>query len=263
MKRCLGKVAMVTGAARGMGQGIALCLAAEGADLALNDITSIQAMQEMLMAIQELGQQATYWQADVADREALSLVFDDLVKRFGRLDICVANAGISIPETVIDARWENVLRTIQVTQFGVFHTCQLAAQQMVRQVETGMAEGGKIVIISSVHEELAVRSSGAYNMAKAAVTQLGRTMAVELAPYHINVNIIHPGLTDTPGTRTYTTADKLNRAAKRIPLGRLGSPQDIGKAVVFLASQESDYITGVDLRVDGGFKWGLRFPLDD
>jgi glucose 1-dehydrogenase len=262
MKRCQDKVALVTGAARGMGRGIALSLASEGADVVINDIASPQAAQEVLDAIAQIGQKAFYWQIDVADREQVVRLVGNVLDHFGKLDICVANAGISIPEYVIAAQWEHVLRTIQVTQFGVFHTCQVAAQQMVRQVEQGMA-GGKIVIIGSVHEELAVRGSAAYNMSKAAITQLGRTMAVELAPYHINVNVIHPGLTDTPGTRTVISAEVLQRASKRIPWGRLGTPEDVGKAVTFLASDDADYITGISLRVDGGFKLGPRFPLDD
>jgi glucose 1-dehydrogenase len=262
MKRLEGKIAFVSGAARGMGQGIAVSLAAEGADLALNDIASPEEAQETLDSIRRLGQQAAYWQADVGDRAAMSEIFGGLVERFGRLDICVANAGISIPEPVVDANWENVLRTIQVTQFGAFHTCQMAAKQMVMQANQGRP-GGKIILISSVHEELAVRNSAAYNMAKAAVTQLGRTLAVELAQYQITVNVIHPGLTETPGTRSFTSDERLEIAATRIPLGRLGKAEDIGKAVAFLASSDADYITGVDLRVDGGFKWGLRFPLDD
>lgn len=262
MKRLEGKIALVTGAARGMGQGIAVCLAAEGADLALNDIAAPEEARETIAAIERLGKQAAYWQADVGDREALTRIFDGLMQRYGRLDICVANAGISIPEPVLEADWGNVLRTIQVTQFGAFHTCQLAARQMVRQATQGQP-GGRIILISSVHEELAVRNSAAYNMAKAAVTQLGRTLAVELAQYQITVNVIHPGLTETPGTRSFTSDERLEIAASRIPLGRLGKAEDVGKAAAFLASADADYITGVDLRVDGGFKWGLRFPLDD
>jgi glucose 1-dehydrogenase len=262
MKRLEGKIALVTGAARGMGQGIAVSLAAEGADLALNDIATPDEAQETIAAIERLGKQAVYWQGDVGDREALTRIFDGLMERYGRLDICVANAGISIPEPVLEADWGNVLRTIQVTQFGAFHTCQLAARQMVRQAAEGQP-GGRIILISSVHEELAVRNSAAYNMAKAAVTQLGRTLAVELAEYQITVNVIHPGLTETPGTRSFTSDERLEIAASRIPLGRLGKAEDVGKAAAFLASADADYITGVDLRVDGGFKWGLRFPLDD
>lgn len=262
MKCCEGKKALVTGAARGMGRGIALCLAAEGADLAINDLASPEDAQEVVDSIQKLGQRARYWQGDVADRDFVVKLMREVVDDFSCLDICVANAGISIPEYVIQAQWENVLRTIEVTQFGVFHTCQLAAQQMVQQVHEGLP-GGKIVIISSVHVELAVRGSAAYNMSKAAVTQLGRTLAMELAPYCINVNVIHPGLTDTPGTRAATTPQILERAAGRIPWGRLGTPEDIGKAAAFLASSNADYITGIELRVDGGFTLGPRFPLEE
>ena len=245
-----------------MGRGIALCLAAEGADLAINDISPPEQAQETLEAIERLGQRARYWQADVADREAVERMIGEIVLFFGHLDICVANAGLSRPEIVVEAEWKNVLETIGATQFGVFHTCQFAARQMLKQELTGYV-GGKIVIIGSIHEELAVRGSGAYNMAKAAVTQLGRTLAMELAPHHINVNVIHPGLTDTPGTRAATRPEVLERAARHIPWGRLGKPEDIGKAVVFLCSGEADFITGVDLRVDGGMKFGSRLPLED
>lgn len=262
MNRCSGKIALVTGACTGMGRGIALCLAEEGADIAVNDVCPPEEARSVQDELEALGVKTAYWQADVSDREAIEQMIAGIVERFGSLDICVANAGISIPEPVIDADWDHVLRTIQVTHFGVFHTCQFAARQMVKQVNQGSA-GGKIIIICSVHEELAVRGSGAYNMAKAAVAQLGRTMAVELGPYHINVNVINPGLTDTPGTRSASSDEVLTRAATRIPWRRLGKPEDIGKAAAFLASDDADYITGVTLRVDGGFKLGPRFPLDD
>lgn len=262
MKRFSGKVALVTGACTGMGKGIALCLAEEGASIAINDICPPEEGMSVQNEVEALGVQAAYWQADVSDRAMMEQMIAAIIARFGSLDICVANAGISIPEPVIDADWSHVLRTIQVTHFGVFHTCQFAARQMVKQVTQGRV-GGKIIIICSVHEELAVRGSAAYNMAKAAVAQLGRTMAVELGPYHINVNVINPGLTNTPGTRAASSDELLSRAATRIPWRRLGRPDDIGKAVAFLASDDADYITGVSLRVDGGFTLGLRFPLDD
>lgn len=262
MGRFNGRTALVTGAARGIGRGIALCLATEGADLAINDLADPEEVQEVVDSIRQLGRRARYWQGDVANRAFVARLMRQVVDDFGYLSICVANAGISIPEYVVQARWENVLRTVEVTQFGVFHTCQLAARQMVQQIQQGVP-GGKIIIISSVHVELAVRGSAAYNMAKAAVTQLGQTLAVELAPHCINVNVVHPGLTDTPGTRTATTPEALERAAARIPWGRLGTPEDVGKAVAFLASSDADYITGVSLRVDGGFTLGLRLPLEE
>ncbi len=262
MKRCEGKIALVTGAVNGIGRGIALCLANEGADIAINDILEPLDAQEVLNSILTTGQKSLYCQADVSDRDVVKKMVANVAEHFGYLDICVANAGVSISEPVIEAEWEHVLHTLQITQFGVFHTCQIAAQQMVKQIQIGHP-GGKIIIISSIHEELAVRNHAAYNMAKAAITQLGRTLAIELAPYKINVNVIHPGLIDTPGERSTSSEKELIRAATRIPWARLGSPEDIGKASVFLASEEADYITGIQLRVDGGFVLGLRFPTDD
>jgi glucose 1-dehydrogenase len=262
MKNLQGKIALVTGAARGMGRGIALCLAEHGADIAINDLDSAEGAQEVLSAIEERGQRACYWQADVADRAAVSNMISEVTDRFGYLDICVANAAINISEPIVDAIWENVLRTIQVSQFGVFHTCQKAAQQMIRQVKAGRL-GGKIIIIGSIHEEMAVPGCAAYNMAKAATVQLGQTLAVELAPFHINVNIIHPGLTDTPASRFGSTDEHIQRVASRIPWERLGMPEDVGKAVAFLASDEADYITGTKIRVDGGYIFERHFPIND
>ena len=262
MKRIQGKVALVTGASRGIGRGIALCLAAEGADIVVNYRSHPEDAREVADAIAHLGQKALTWQADVADREALAQMIAGAVDHFGHLDIAVANAGISVPEPVIEAHWEHVLHTVEVSQFGVFHTCQLAAQQMVEQARRGHG-GGKIIIISSIHEELAVPGSGAYNMAKAAINHLGRTLALELAPYRINVNVINPGWIDTPGTHSFVSDEEIERGARRIPWRRMGTPDDIGKAVAFLASDDADYVTGATLRVDGGFVLGLRYPLDD
>jgi glucose 1-dehydrogenase len=181
------------------------------------------------------------------------------VEARGRLDIVVANAALTIRESVVEAAWENVQRVSQVSQFGVFHTCQLAARQMVAQAEVGR-DGGKIIIISSILEEIPAAGSAAYNMAKAAINHLGRTMALELAPYRVNVNMVNPGWIDTPGEREFSSEEQLREGGKRIPWGRLGTPEDIGKAVAFLASDDADYITGATLRVDGGFLLGLTLP---
>ncbi len=255
MKRFSGKVALITGASRGIGRAIALGLAAEGADVVVNYRSHPDEAQAVADAIAELGQQALIWKADVGDREAVTEMYARTVEHFGHVDIAVANAALSIQETVLEAKWEHVLRTVEVSQFGVFHTCQLAAQQMVRQ-----GNGGKIIIISSVHEEIAVVGSAAYNMAKAAINHLGRTLAAEVAPHHINVNMINPGWIDTPGERQFYSEEDLRQAGKRIPWGRMGTPADIGKAVVFLASDDADYMTGATLRVDGGFTLGLELP---
>jgi glucose 1-dehydrogenase len=179
------------------------------------------------------------------------------VAHFGKIDAVVANAAFSIRERVVDAQWEHVLRTLEVTQFGVFHTCQAAARQMVRQ-----GNGGKIVIVGSVLGEIPFPSSSAYNMAKAAVNHLGRTVAAELAADRINVNVVNPGYIDTPGERKFATEADILRAARNIPWGRLGTPRDIGRAVAYLASDDADYVTGSALVVDGGYRLGMRLPND-
>jgi glucose 1-dehydrogenase len=259
MQRFEGKTALITGASRGIGRGIALCLAAEGADVVVNYRTHPDEAQSVADDIAGMGRQAMIWQADVADRSALEGMFAAAIERFGRLDVVVANAAFSIREPVIEAKWENVQRTIEVTQFGVFHACQLAAQQMVKQPLLGRSRG-KIVIISSVHEEIAFPLSAAYNMSKAAINHLARTMAIELAPHRINVNVVNPGWIDTPGERSYFSEEQIREGGAKIPWGRIGIPEDIGKAVAYLASDDADYATGSVLRVDGGLMVGLSAP---
>ena len=264
MQRLEGKVALITGAARGIGQGIAVCMAAEGADIVVNDLpptagADIADAQGTVQAIEASGRRAFAHYADVSNREQVADMFASGVEHFGHIDIVVANAYRSIRELVVDAQWENVLSTLDVTQFGVFHTCQMAAQQMVAQQSIGRT-GGKIIIISSVQAVAPHTTSAAYNMGKAAITQLGRTLAVEMAPYHINVNVIYPGWIDTPGEHKLSTKEEMREGAKRIPWGRMGTPHDIGRAAVYLASDDADYVTGTVLTVDGGFLLGLREP---
>ncbi|MEZ4684003.1 MAG: SDR family oxidoreductase [Caldilineaceae bacterium] len=259
MNRLTGKVALVTGGARGIGKGIALSLAAGGADVVINDLPNSAEAAATVAEIQGMGRQALYWPADISDRAAVAAMIAGVVDHFGKLDIAAANAALSIREPILEAKWENVHRTLEVAQFGVFHTCQLAAQQMVRQPLDGPSRG-KIIITCSVHEEFAFANSAAYNMAKAAIAHLGRTMAGELARQRINVNIINPGWIDTPGERKYFSEEEITRGGQNIPWGRIGRPEDIGKAAAFLASDDAEYITGAVLRVDGGFVHGLDLP---
>lgn len=255
MSRFDGKVALVTGASRGIGRGIALRLAAEGADIAVNYRSHPEEAQQVADAIAGLGRRALLCQADVADRGAVERMFGAAIEQFGRLDIAVANAATSVREPVVAAEWAHIQRTVEVAQFGVFHTCQLAAQQMVRQ-----GGGGKIVVISSIHAEIAFPNSAGYNMAKAAINHLCATMAAELASQHINVNAINPGWIDTPGEREFASEEEIRAGGRRIPWGRLGTPEDIAGVVAFLCSDDADYMTGATLRVDGGFTHGLGLP---
>ncbi len=257
VQRFAGKVALITGAARGIGRGVALCLAEEGADIIVNDLPPAAGLGARATAgeVEALGRRALAYDADISDRGQVAALFAAGAAHFGHIDVVVANAAFSIRELVIEARWEHALRTIEVTQFGVFHTCQAAAQQMVKQ-----GGGGKIVIIGSILAEIPFTSSAAYNMAKAAVNHLGRTLAAELATYRINVNVVNPGYIDTPGERNFATEEQIQRAARNIPWGRMGTPRDIGRAVAYLASDDADYVTGTTLVVDGGYRMGMRLP---
>jgi glucose 1-dehydrogenase len=257
VQRLAGKVALVTGAARGIGKGIALELASEGADIVVNDLPAAEGRgaQAAALEIEALGRRALAYDADISDREQVAALFAAATQRFGRVDIAVASAAFSIRAPVVDSQWEHVLRTIEVTQFGVFHTCQAAARQMVSQ-----GGGGKIVIVGSVLAEIPFANSAAYNMAKAAVVHLGRTLANELAQHRINVNVVNPGYIDTPGERKFATEEQIQRAARNIPWGRLGTPRDIARAVAYLASDDADYVTGSVLVVDGGYRLGMRLP---
>jgi len=255
-----GKVALITGGSQGIGKGIALCLAEQGADVVVNYHSNVEAAEKTRQEIQAYGRQVMLYQADTGDRTAQAEMFAAAANRFGRIDIVVANAALSYREPVLEANWEHVQKTLEVSQFGVFHTCQFAAQQMAGQQPDPSGSRGKIIIISSILEEIAPAASGAYNMAKAAINHLGRTLALELAPYHINVNMVNPGWIDTPGERKYASEEAIQAGAKRIPWGRLGTSQDIGATVAFLASSQADYITGATIRVDGGFVLGLQLP---
>jgi glucose 1-dehydrogenase len=255
-----GKVALVTGASRGIGRGIVESLAAEGADVVINYRSHEEEAQAVATAVAATGARALPWQADVADRPAVARMFEAAVDYFGHLDIVVANAAFSIREPVIEAKWENVLRVIEVSQFGVFHTCQFAAQQMVKQGARGNRSAGKIIVIGSLFAELPFPTSAAYNMSKAAVNHLVRTLAAEVAQYHINVNVINPGWIDTPGERAFASEQAIEQGARAIPWQRLGTVEDIGRAVVYLAGDAADYVTGSALRIDGGFMLGLRLP---
>jgi glucose 1-dehydrogenase len=253
MRRFEGKVALITGASRGIGRGIALCLAEEDADIVVNYYSHPDEAGQVAQAVQRLGRRALTCQADVSDRQAVSAMLAAAVERFGHLDVIVANAASQKHAPLIEAKWEDDRRTFDVTMFGVYHTCQAGAQQLVRQVTSGRP-GGKIVIISSLHNEMPFATYAAYNMCKAAVNHLGRTLAAELIPYHINVNMINPGWIDTPGERAIFGDAVIDAGAARCPWGRMGRPEDIGRAVAYLASEDADYVTGATLLVDGGMK---------
>jgi glucose 1-dehydrogenase len=256
MQRFQGKIALITGAARGIGRGIALELAKEGADIIVNDLPARpgeKGPEGTAEEVRALGRRAIAVEADVSNREQIAAMFAKAIAEFGRIDVVVANAAMSIREPVIEANWENFEKTIQVTQFGVVHITQAGAQQMVKQ-----GQGGKIVIIGSILSEVPMKTSAAYNMSKAAVNHYARTLANELAEHRINVNVINPGYIDTPGERAFATEEQIAESAKVLPWKRLGTPYDIARAAAFLASDDADYVTGTALVVDGGYRGAMK-----
>lgn len=242
---CEGKVAFVTGAGRGIGRAIALELAACGARVALNDMREDD-VRAVAVEIEAMGGEAIACVADVSDRTGMERAFTASDANFGRLDMLVANAAFSVRKPLLEMTAAEAAKTFAVCLDGVFHAGQLAAQRMAAQ------GGGAMVLISSVHAFRPYGPASTYNAAKAAINQMGASWALELAEKRIRVNVIEPGWIDTPGERQYHSEEKLQAEAAKLPLGRLGRPEEIAKAAAFLLSGEAGYITGSVLRVDGG-----------
>ncbi len=258
MKRLQDKVALITGSSQGIGRATAIAMAREGADVVVNGrppaaATDSGAAAATAAEIEALGQQALVCHADVGRREQVVEMFAKAVSHFGHIDIVVANAAFNIKKQLTDTSWEEAQAITDVVMFGVFHTCQLAAQQMIKQNQDGR-KGGKILINGSVHADIPVAYHAVYSMGKAAGKQLCRVLAVELAPYGINVNSVNPGWIDTPNERNFISEEEIQAAAKTLPWQRLGSPDEIAAAFIYLASSAADYITGHTLVVDGGLE---------
>ncbi|HLJ96143.1 MAG TPA: SDR family oxidoreductase [Gemmataceae bacterium] len=251
-----GMVALVTGASGGIGRATALALAREGADVAINYLTYPDSAKELAEQIQALGRRVLLFPVDVAEQAAVEGMVKELVHQFGRLDIFVSSAVYSDRERFTSANMEGFRRTIDVTMWGAFYSLRACAQQMIRQ-----GQGGNAVLVSSAQARVAHPSCMAYNMAKAAVDQMARTAALELAPHRIRVNILYPGWTDTPGERKFFTEEVMRKASTALPCGRMARPEEIARGVLFLVDPESDYITGTTLSIDGGSQlpwWSRR-----
>lgn len=240
------KTALVTGASRGIGRAIAVEFAREGADVVVNYLDDNVEAEGAANEIRGLGQRALAFQADVGRREQVAAMFNAAKDSYQRVDIVVANAAFSIRKPLLDLSIEDVEKTWAVSLWGVFHTCQEAARHMAE------AGGGNIIVVGSVHSSRPYPGASAYNGAKAAVTQMAATWAGELAPKGIRVNVLEPGWTDTPGERSFYNEEQLAEAGSRLLLGRLAAPQEVARAAVFLASDDSSYVLGASLRVDGG-----------
>jgi 3-oxoacyl-[acyl-carrier protein] reductase len=241
-----GKVALVTGAARGIGEAIALKLAQEGADVVVADV-DLEGAQRVAQEIEGLGRKAKAIQADVSQREAVQRLVSEAVSLFGKVDILVNNAGIIRRGTFLEhdpQDWEKVL---SVNLGGTFNCAKEVAPLMVKQ------GGGKIINISSVVGKMGdIASAPSYGTSKGAINTFTKSLARELAPYGINVNAVAPHAIETDMSREWSE-EKRRQIVEAIPMKRLGKPEEIAEAVAFLASDGADFITGQILDVNGGY----------
>ncbi len=246
--RLEGKVALVTGASRGIGRASALALAREGAAVAVNYVRDAAGAADTAARVRALGRQALVVRADVTQRAQVEAMVAEIVAALGHLDILVCNAGVLTRTPFLelsDAEWRRVIDT---NLTGPFVVGQIVARQMVKQ-----GGGGKIVNVTSEVAERALAGLSHYCASKGGLRQLTRTMGVELAPYGINVNAVAPGLTETDINRERLAQPEfLQPRLARIPLGRVNQPEDIAGAVVFLASAAADKLVGATIAVDGG-----------
>ena len=249
-----GKVAVVTGAGRGIGRATALALAAGGARVIVNALAAKLA-QRVASEICGGESDAIAIPCDVSDQAAVVAMIEQGVEQFGHLDIAVTNAAYSDRDDFYRAEMGGFTRTVNVTMWGAFYVLRAVTPLMIEQ-----GKGGAVVVICSPHATIPVPRAMAYNMAKAAIDQMARTAAVELLEHRIRVNIVHPGWTDTPGERKFTDDDAISKMGPKLPWGRLASPEEVARCVAFLCDPASDYITGSTVKIDGGLglPWWAR-----
>jgi glucose 1-dehydrogenase len=243
------KVAIVTGAATGIGEGIARCFSREGAAVTIDYLHGQDDIVHALAKdLRDAGGRALAVAADVTQPAQVEGLIQRTVQEFGKLDIFVNNAGIERKIAFLDYPLEVYQKVLTVNLQGPFICAQLAARQMVAQ-----GAGGRIINISSVHEDLPMPTNAPYCAAKGGLRMLTRTICVELAPHKITVNNIGPGAVDTPLDGDIKAKPELfNQLLDEIPLHRMGQPEEIGMLAVYLASDEAAYVTGSTFFIDGG-----------
>jgi 3-oxoacyl-[acyl-carrier protein] reductase len=246
------KVALVTGGGSGIGRGIAIRFAEEGADVAVADINRAGA-ESVAEEVRKLDRKGLAIEADVTSKAACARMVEETVASFGKLDIFVANAGIGRGGPFLDLAEEDWDAVIQTNLTGVFLSCQAAARRIRDQ-----GHGGRIITIASVAAERPGPMMAPYHAAKAGVKMLTKVMALELAEHRITVNAIGPGVIQTPLAAPLVEAIKAS-GREFAPLGRVGEPKDVADLALFLASDEAEYITGGLIFVDGGLSLGPRW----
>lgn len=260
MQKLRGQSALVTGANSGIGKAVAEALAAEGARVAINYVTRKEDADAIVQSITSQGGEAIAIMADVSKEDQVKEMFRQMIGAFGTIDILVNNAGIQCDAAFVDmtlAQWQMVL---DVNLTGYFLCAREAVKEFLRRgvVKERSRAAGKIICMSSVHERIPWAGHVNYAASKGGIMLFMESLAQELAPHKIRINSIGPGAIRTPINRAAWETDMaLQKLTKLIPYGRIGEPVDIGKAAVWLASDDSDYVNGTTLFVDGGM---LLYP---
>jgi glucose 1-dehydrogenase len=246
--RLQNKVAIVTGAATGIGQAIAVRFAKEGASVVVDYIGTPDVANQTQQQIFSSGGKSVALAADISKPEQVQNLIAGAVKAFGRLDIVVNNAGVEKKLAFVDYPLEELRKILDINLIGPFLVCQAAARQMIQQ-----GRGGRLINISSIHEDLPMPMNAAYCLSKGGLRMLTRTIAVELAKDKITVNNIGPGAVFTPIDADVEAMPEMEKALmSEIPLGRWGKPEEIAGLAVYLASDEAAYVTGSTYFIDGG-----------
>jgi glucose 1-dehydrogenase len=243
-----GKVAVVTGGNTGIGKAVVLALAQEGANVVIDYVSQPDATEELEQQVVALGDRAIGIDADVSKVADLQSLVSSAVSNFGRLDIFVNNAGIETRTSVLDTTEQQFQKVLDINLKSAFFGTQLAAKQMISQ-----GQGGRIINMTSVHEDWPMPGNTPYCLSKGGMRMLTRTAGVELAPHGILVVGVGPGAVDTPiNKETVADPQKLQTLDRAIPLGRLAQPEEIASVVAFLAGDGASYLTATTIMADGG-----------
>jgi glucose 1-dehydrogenase len=246
-----GKTVLITGGSQGIGQGIAFRLAQEGADIVIDYVGNSEPADATVTQIQKLGRRGLAVEADISSVDQIHSMMKQAVEAFGGVDVLINNAGVEKHASIWEATEHDYDLVLTINLKGAFFASQAFVQHRM-----AVKKPGKIINVSSVHEELPFPHFTSYCASKGGMKMMMRNLSIELAPYGITVNNIAPGAIETPiNTALLNDPPKLKALLGNIPLGRLGQVNDVGGVAAFLASSDADYITGTTIVVDGGLTW--------